>query len=53
VGNESRINEEARLIGPVDQTDQHAPPDYVAGTGLSDRPSKENTPAGHITQPST
>ena len=25
----------------------------VAGTGLSDRPSKGNTPAGHITQPST
>jgi hypothetical protein len=28
-------------------------PGYVAGTGFSARPSKENTPAGHITQPST
>jgi hypothetical protein len=29
------------------------PPDYVAGHGLSDTPTTGNTPAGHITQPST
>ena len=29
------------------------PPDYVAGTDARGRPSKGNTPAGHITQPST
>ncbi len=55
-GKKSRIREDsANLIGPIDQSgaDPHRPPDYVAGTGLSDTPATGNIAAGHITQPST
>jgi hypothetical protein len=55
-GNESRINEEGANLTdtPTSRALTPArPPHYVAGTGLSDTPSKGNIAAGHITQPST
>ena len=41
------------LLEWLDQICRVTRPDYVAGTEARTGPSKENTPAGHITQPST